>query len=614
MTWRNPANRSLLPLSAGFLLLLVAASASVLLSVRQEQAAMEVRRMLDFAGRLSGIRIALTDAETGQSGYLLTGRRTYLTPYENARSTLSDELDQLGAELPPGPVATALFARLRRLTADKLAELQRTIVLRSADRTDEALAIVNDDSGSLSMSGIRQAVGDLQAMATTLADARSARLNRLDLITRFTLLASVAIVIVLGVAALMGARRRMAGVAAANVRLVAEVKERQAAEAQVRQLQKMQAIGQLAGGIAHDFNNMLTIVISSLELARRRIARVGPDQAMRFLDNAAEGANRAAVLTARLLAFSRQQALEPQAIDANKLVAGMSELLRRTIGESVKIETVLAGGLWRTSADPMQLESALLNLAVNARDAMPSGGKLTIETGNTHLDERYAAEHTEVAAGQYVLLSVTDTGTGMPPEVIERAFEPFYTTKRVGEGTGLGLSQVFGFVKQSGGHVKIYSEVGRGTTVKIYLPRLHTDAEPMPLPQRQDPARGSETGVILVVEDDDKVKLATAALLNELGYTVITAGSPREALEVLERDTSVTLLLTDIVMPDMTGRELAERAVALRPGLAVLYTTGYTRNAIVHSGIIDPGTVLVSKPFTLEQLSFKVRQVLGRRG
>jgi CheY-like chemotaxis protein len=370
----------------------------------------------------------------------------------------------------------------------------------------------------------------------------------------------------------------------------------------------------LTGGVAHDFNNMLAIVIGSLDIASRRLES-DPPKARACIDNALEGAHRAANLTARLLAFSRQSPLEPDAVDPNKLVGSMSEMLRRTIGETLKIETVLAGGIWRTYADAGQLENALLNLCVNARDAMPDGGHLTVETSNTHLDDAYAAVHPEVEPGQYVLIAVTDTGSGMPPEVVERAFDPFYSTKGAGRGTGLGLSQVYGFVKQSGGHVKIYSEPGQGTSVKLYLPRFTGNtaartsdalAEPKPL--------GAATEVILVVEDEPAVRNMSVDALRELGYTVVPAENATQALQQLDLQPSISLLFTDIVMPDMNGRRLADQAVERRPDLKVLYTTGYTQNAVIHNGTLDPGVAFLPKPFSLDSLARKVRQVLDGMG
>ena len=407
-----------------------------------------------------------------------------------------------------------------------------------------------------------------------------------------------------------------ARVAERTAALTNEMAERTAAEAQLRQMQKMESICQLTGGIAHDFNNMLAIVIGSLDLARRRLSGAEHPQVTQCLNNAREGAQRAAVLTARLLAFSRQQPLAPQLLDPNKLVGGMSELLRRTLGENIHVETVLAGGLWRTFADPAQLESAIINLAINARDAMPTGGKLTIETANSDLDERYARAHAEVEPGQYVLISVSDTGTGMAPEVVERAFDPFYTTKGAGKGTGLGLSQVFGYVKQSGGHVKIYSEIGRGTTVKVYLPR-HLGAASTTLADEAEKAAlplGTPDTIVLVVEDEEPVRHMTVDALRELGYTVVQASDGKEALRHLQLQPRVDVMFTDIVMPDMTGRELVDQARKSRPDLKVLYTTGYTRNAVVHNGVLDRDVAFLPKPFTLEQLAAKIRDVLAQAG
>lgn len=400
----------------------------------------------------------------------------------------------------------------------------------------------------------------------------------------------------------------------ANADLEHRVQERtteleQAHEA-LRQSQKMEAIGQLTGGIAHDFNNMLAVVIGSLDLLRRRTGTADA-RAKRYVEAAADGARRAALLTQRLLAFSRQQPLKPEPIEANKLVAGMSELIRGSLGSDIRLETVLASGLWRTHADPNQLENVLLNLAVNARDAMPNGGRLTIETQNAHLDARYVAAHLGVSAGQYVMIAVTDTGTGMPPEVIAKAFDPFFTTKAVGKGTGLGLSQVYGFVKQSGGHVKIYSEPGHGTTIKAYLPRLN-GAETATGEDDVSPELllGDAQEVVLVVEDEPAVRQFSVDALTELGYPVLEADGAEMALRFLDSHPEIVLMFTDIVMPDVNGARLAEEALRRRPDLKVLFTTGYTRNAVVHNGVLDPGVELIGKPFTIDELAAKIRAVL----
>jgi CheY-like chemotaxis protein/anti-sigma regulatory factor (Ser/Thr protein kinase) len=330
---------------------------------------------------------------------------------------------------------------------------------------------------------------------------------------------------------------------------------------------------------------------------------------------AVEGVRRAAKLTSRLLAFARQQPLDPKTVDPNKLVAATCELLRRTLGEAVSLETVLAGGVWRTQVDANQLENALVNLAVNARDAMPVGGKVTIETANCHLDEAYVGDVTEpVAPGHYVMIAVADTGVGMDPETLERAFEPFFTTKGVGRGTGLGLSQVYGFVRQSAGHVRIYSERGEGTIVKIYLPRHvgpEEQAAEVSRPNGPIHAIGAES--VLLVEDDDALRAYGVELLNDLGYNVLAAANAAGALEIIDRGHKIDLLFTDVVMPGGTnGRELADEARRRRPGLKVLFTTGYTRNAIVHQGRLDPGLQMIGKPFTYQELGMRIRAILDR--
>jgi PAS domain S-box-containing protein len=395
-------------------------------------------------------------------------------------------------------------------------------------------------------------------------------------------------------------------------RVAAEVAERLRTEDALRQSQKMEAVGQLTGGIAHDFNNMLAVVLSSLDLLDRKF--IGDDpRARRFVESARSGARRAAQLTQRLLAFARQQPLQPESLDINKLVAGMSDLLRHSLGGGVQLETVLAGGLWRTHIDPNQLENAILNLAVNARDAMgePGEGRLTIETANCYLNERYAAEHPGVQAGQYVMVAVTDTGVGMAPEVIAKAFEPFFTTKEVGRGTGLGLSQVYGFVRQSGGHAKIYSEVGHGTTVKIYMPRQLGTHDAVPEVDQVAPGmHGDGRELILVVEDEPSMRALSVETLQELGYRVLEAESGPAALRLLDAHEDIALMFTDVVMPGMNGRKLADEARRRRPTLKIVFTTGYTRNAVVHNGVLDPGVHLIGKPFTMDELASRLREVL----
>jgi PAS domain S-box-containing protein len=393
-------------------------------------------------------------------------------------------------------------------------------------------------------------------------------------------------------------------------KITRDLTERRAAEERMRQAQKMEALGQLVGGVAHDFNNLLTAISTNLETLQRRLTRGADDDLQRLANAALHATARAALMTSRLLAFSRHQPLEPKTVSVNSLITGMSEILRQTLGESIRMETVLAAGVWEIFIDANQLESALLNLALNSRDAMPEGGKLTVEAANIYLDEAYSAI-AEVPPGQYVGIFVSDTGTGMTPEVASKAFDPFFTTKEVGQGTGLGLSQVYGFIKQSGGHVRIYSEVGTGTTIKIYLPRhvssgLTSEVEPVAIPI---PRAKGET--ILVVEDDADVRSSLVEILGELGYRVIEAPNGPGALRQLDAHHETKLLLTDVGLPGgMTGRQLADEALRQKAGLKVLFASGYARNAIVHHGRLDPGVELIMKPFTYAGLAAKVRRVL----
>jgi PAS domain S-box-containing protein len=401
---------------------------------------------------------------------------------------------------------------------------------------------------------------------------------------------------------LYDAENRFSGILA----MCQDVTERHATEERLRQSEKMNAVGQLTGGVAHDFNNLLTVVIGNLDLA---IERVQPELRA-SVEGALRAAERGAALVRQMLAFSRRQTLIAETLDLNRVAAGMEEMLRRTLGEDVEIEMRLATPLWPALADRAQVESALLNLAINARDAMPRGGKLTIETDNAHLDQDYAARNTEVSPGDYVALAVTDTGTGMTPEVLEHAFEPFFTTKEVGKGTGLGLSMIYGFAKQSRGHVKIYSEVGHGTTVRLYLPRkaAATDAV-TPAAAEQTRMRGSET--ILVVEDDPDVRTFVTGQLRDLGYRVIEAADGPEAQRILDSDEAIDLLFTDVVMPGgVTGRQLADAARARRPDLKAVFTSGYTENSIVHQGKLDKGVSFLAKPFRRQELARKIRETL----
>lgn len=380
----------------------------------------------------------------------------------------------------------------------------------------------------------------------------------------------------------------------------------------LRQAQKMEAVGQLTGGIAHDFNNLLTGVIGSLDMMQRQIAKGETSKIERYATTAMTSANRAASLTHRLLAFSRRQPLDPKPVNANRLVTGMEELLRRTIGESISLEIVTAGGLWQTLCDPHQLESAILNLAINARDAMPDGGVLTIETCNARLDSTYAAKQREVSPGQYVCICVTDTGSGMTKDTIEKAFEPFFTTKPTGQGTGLGLSMIYGFARQSEGYVRIYSEFGQGTTVKLYLPRYYGEAEGAEEAHAEltDAHRAEAGEVVLVIEDETAVRELVVDVLEELGYHAVEAADGPAGLKLLQSDVRLDLLITDIGLPGLNGRQVVDAARLQRPDLKVLFMTGYAENAAIANGFLEPGMEMITKPFAIEALATRIRDMI----
>ncbi|HEY8612584.1 MAG TPA: response regulator [Roseomonas sp.] len=380
----------------------------------------------------------------------------------------------------------------------------------------------------------------------------------------------------------------------------------------LRQSQKMEAVGQLTGGIAHDFNNLLAGIVGSLEIMRARVAQGRLGDLDRYLGAATTSANRAAALTHRLLAFSRRQTLDPKPTDVNRLVASMEELIRRTVGPSIHVEAVMSGGLWATHCDANQLENALLNLAINARDAMPDGGRLTIEAVNARLDDAYARQHHDVTPGQYVAVSVTDTGTGMPPEVVARAFDPFFTTKPLGQGTGLGLSMVYGFAKQSNGYVRIYSEAGQGTTVRLYLPRSVEEATLDPeRPEAGPLVPAPEGGTVLVVDDEPVVRMLVGEVLRELGYGVVEASDGAQALKAIETMRRIDLMVTDVGLPGgMNGRQLADAMRERRPGLKVLFITGYAENAAIGNGFLGQGMQVMTKPFAMDVLATKIRSMI----
>jgi signal transduction histidine kinase/ActR/RegA family two-component response regulator len=608
-----------LPLIIGFavLALIVGARATLVEGQRANREA--AREAIEYQELLSGLLSLAQDSESGQRGYLLTGEKSYLEPYRRAVAAIPGQLARIDSMTAPDDQLVQQINRIKDALSQKQAELAETIALYDQGDAAKALNLVRGGQGKAAMDQIRTSMDAIRRIGSAAISARDAHTDQVETWLRVGSMSALRAVFLLAAYTVRESRRRFREVTVAqdelmrkNIALGNEIQTREKAESQIRQMQKMEAVGQLTGGIAHDFNNMLAVIISAMNLAQRKLAR-GEHDVAKFVEAATDAATRAANLTARLLAFSRQQPLAPQVVDTNRVVTGMSDLLRRALGETIRIETVLAGGLWKTYADPSQIENVILNLAVNARDAMGDDGKLTIETANSHLDDGYAATHAEVTAGQYVMIAVSDTGEGMPADVMARAFEPFFTTKPINKGTGLGLSQVFGFVKQSGGHVKIYSEPGEGTTIKIYLPRFFGAEETAATVGRTENPAAPATETILVVEDDARVRVSTTDALRELGYTVIHAGSGQEALEKLAENPGIALLFTDIVMPVMNGRKLAEEAIARMPQLKVIFTTGFTRNAVVHNGVLDHDVHFLAKPFTIEQLDTKLRDVLDTK-
>jgi signal transduction histidine kinase len=606
-----------------FALVLVAGGAAIFMSVRSTDTDRLVSHTFEVRQVLIRLLSEMQDAETGQRGYLLTLDENYLQPFTQSETSGPMTLARLRELIADNAEQTARLDKLVPLVDERREIIRRTIELARLGNSSAAIEIVKGGRGKEIMDGIRADIATMSDAERDLLiarqkDAATARTSLLALIC-LSLIAALALAGVLArtaIRAINDERQRSA-------ELQAEATLRREAEDTLRQAQKIEAVGQLTGGIAHDFNNLLTIIIGNLDTLRRRLNGAPPDTGglvatlMKPVDLALQGAQNAAQLTHRLLAFSRRQTLNPARIDLNRLISGMSDLLRRTLGETIAVETILAAGLWPTFADTNQIENALINLCVNSRDAMPDGGHLTIETANTFLDDAYARQFGDILPGQYVLLSVTDTGSGISPESLARAFEPFFTTKPAGQGSGLGLAMVHGFVKQSGGHVRIYSEMSHGTTVKIYLPRMQQEemaATPAARAAATANPRAGASETILVVEDNDGVRQFAKDSLQELGYTVLEAADAEVGLQLLESAPRIDLLFTDVVLPGMSGRELANRALARRPDLPVLFTTGYTRNAIIHHGRLDPGVHLLSKPFAQDDLARKVRELLDGHG
>ncbi len=570
-----------------------------------------VRHTVEVETKILSVLATVQGADASARGFLVTGDDSYLTYYSAAAKTIEAEIGQLRRLTADNSEQQNNLATLQPAIEDRFAKLKGAIGLRRTADFNAVQSNFRVGSGPEAMQPVRDLVAAMTETENKLHILRVASVRSATVAGGIASLLALAVVIGSMAGWIWNTRREARD-------LILSIADREKNETQIRQMQKIEAVGQLTGGLAHDLNNMLAVIISGLSLAQKRLA-AGDAKVERFVTAAMDGATRAATLTSRLMAFSRQLPLAPERIDANRLVGGMSELMQRTLGETIRIETVLNAGLWPTNADAGQLENALLNLSINARDAMPGGGQLTIETSNSHLDEAYARQY-DMPKGDYILITVTDTGAGMTAEVAAKAFDPFFTTKGVGKGTGLGLSQTFGFIKQSGGHIKIYSEVGHGTTIKMYLPRLYDTGPEQAIRAAKEEAwpdlkpekrQGNSAHLILVVEDDARVKEMTVSSLRELGYTVIHANGANSALEILDAHPGTALLFTDIVMPEVNGRQLAAEALRRRPDIKVLYTTGFTRNAIVHSGRLDAGLNFIAKPFTLVQIAAKMSEVLA---
>nr|WP_042671832.1 CHASE3 domain-containing protein [Methylobacterium sp. B34] len=595
----------------GFVLLVLAgfaAAAAALASADADAWSAHSAEVRQAEARLTQL---IQEAETGQRGFLLTGDPTYLDPFTRAGRELPGAEAHLRALTGDNAGQQARLDQLRPIIDEKIAELARSTERMQAGDQAGGLAIVRTNAGRDLMRRIRATAAEFDRAEVELQAMRADRAA----FRRSILAAVIAVALFLATAlawlVIRTDRRHARDLRVANDTLRLEIAQRARAEGQLRQAQKMEVLGQLTGGIAHDFNNMLAIIVGNLDMLVRRLSAEDA-RARAMAENALSGARRAAELTKRLLAFSRLQPLQPQPTDVNRCVCDMSEMLRRSLGEGIAVETVLGGGLWPALVDRPQLESAILNLAVNARDAMTGQGHLTIETANAMLDQAYADDHAEVTPGQYVAVSITDTGVGMGQEVMAKAFDPFFTTKSVGQGTGLGLSQVHGFAKQSNGHVKLYSEPGVGTTVKLYLPRSRVTPETAQVgAARHSPDLAGQK--VLVVEDEAGVRSFALSALRELGCQAIGADGAEMARRILAEHPDVTVLLTDVVMPGETGRALVDSIRDTHPDLIVLYMTGYTRNAIVHNGMLDPGVRLLSKPFTVSDLGRELQAALEER-
>jgi signal transduction histidine kinase len=592
----------------GFLLLLVACGLAVLASINSQRAYDLVNKSMRIQNAVGELYGEMRDAETGQRGYLLTGDPEYLQPYTQAREQLARTQQELRTLMADDPAQRKLLGQLDVVVGQKMSELAHTIELRKINDDVDAVATVKQGQGLHLMREIRYLIAQMDVNETKreVASLRGARHKQQQLL--WTITATTFLALLLAVLVVREEARQRYEVEFKNAALKEQMQQHLSTEAQLRQAQKMEALGQLTGGIAHDFNNMLAVVVGNLEMALRRLEK-GLDGADKFIRNALMGAGKASDLTKRLLAFSRRQALHPASIDVNACVQEMSTILSRTLGENITIKLALGDRLWHAYVDRPQLESAILNLAVNSRDAMDGHGELVIETANAYLDDGYARLNDGVTPGEYVMVSVSDTGQGMSKEVLSKVFEPFFTTKSVGRGTGLGLAQIHGFLTQSNGHIKIHSEVGVGTVVRLYLPRSEPP-QPAPLAQHNGLV-AALPHAILVVEDNPEVRTFVTSAVEELGYTALQAEDAESAERVMAAHPEVSILLTDVVMPGPSGVQLADVVTKRHPGLRVLLMSGYARDIVERAAPGHDNIRLLAKPFTIQQLAEALRGALN---
>lgn len=602
-------------------LLLLGTLATAVLAVRSRQAEDWVRHTLDVRSDARNVLQDIQSAVLKERAFLLTQDKAKLgDDFKRGLEQIAAKVSALRVNVADNPSQVARLAGVEGNIVGLSATLNETVGLMETGLQDDAIAIVRSDKVQRLLDDLKAQLNDVVSVEDGLLVARERDAAFLQTSSLWVIGTALAIALALSIILQTATRHFVSNLQRRTKELEQEIQRRETSETAMRQMQKMEAVGQLSGGIAHDFNNLLTVILGNLEIMKRKRSSAGESDAAgnleKYIDMAQQAGRNAAKLTHRLLAFARRQPLEPTRVDCNKLVTDMSDILRRAMGETIDFEAVLGAGTWAAFVDSNQLESALLNLAINAKHAMPNGGKLTLETANTYLDQAYASRFGDVNQGQYVLISVADTGTGIVPDILEKVFEPFFTTKPSGQGTGLGLSMVHGFVKQSGGHVRIYSEVGHGTTVKLYLPRFDATRPAASHPAGSVDAtlpvlRAERDQTVLVVEDNDGVRAYAEAILTDLGYTVREATNADDALAIVKSGAQIDLLFTDVVLPGgKSGRHLSEAVARLRPDLPVLFTTGYTPNAIVHHGRLDAGVHFVGKPYTQQELAGRIGKLL----